>query len=132
MIGIVAVSHSQQLAEGVIHLASQMAHGVPMEPAGGLDDGSFGTSYEKIMEAIEKVGEQAEDGVLVTVDLGSGVMTTEMVIEDLDDDLVQMADCPMVEGTFAAAVNASSETDILKLKEIAQNTWNFRKIQSEE
>ena len=48
MVGIVVVSHSQKLAEGVVELASLMAPETPMKAAGGMDDGGFGTSFEKI------------------------------------------------------------------------------------
>ena len=55
MVGIVVVSHSQKLAEGVVELASLMAPETPMKAAGGMDDGGFGTSFEKITEAIDEV-----------------------------------------------------------------------------
>ena len=55
MVGIVVVSHSQKLAEGVVELASLMAPEAPMKAAGGMDDGGFGTSFEKITEAVEEV-----------------------------------------------------------------------------
>ena len=42
MVGIVIVSHSQKIAEGVVELAKQMAASVPMAAAGGLEDGSIG------------------------------------------------------------------------------------------
>ena len=63
MVGIVVVSHSQKLAEGVVELASLMAPETPMKAAGGMDDGGFGTSFEKITEAVEEV--YSEDGVAI-------------------------------------------------------------------
>ena len=39
MIGIVIVSHSQKLAEGVVELAKIMAPTAQIEAAGGLDYG---------------------------------------------------------------------------------------------
>ena len=44
MVGIVIVSHSQKIAEGVVELCRQMAASVPMAAAGGLEDGSIGTA----------------------------------------------------------------------------------------
>ena len=102
MVGIVIVSHSQKLAEGVVELARMMAAEAPIAAAGGLDDGNFGTSYEKISAAIESV--YSADGVAVLMDMGSAVMTTEMVLEDLERDNVKMLDCPFVEGAVLAAV----------------------------
>lgn len=104
MVGIVIVSHSDNLAKSVVELTAMMAPEAKIAPAGGLEDGSFGTSFEKIQTAIESV--YSEDGVLVLMDMGSAVMTTEMVIEMMDDKKVAMVDCPLVEGAVAATVDA--------------------------
>ena len=104
MVGIVIVSHSQKLAEGVVELAKMMAAEAPIAAAGGLDDGNFGTSYEKISAAIDSV--YSADGVAILMDMGSAVMTTEMVLEDLERDNVKMLDCPLVEGAVLAAVES--------------------------
>lgn len=121
MVGIVLVSHSQKLAEAMVDYAHMMAPDAAVVAAGGLEDGSFGTSYEKIEAAIEKV--HGDDGVLVIMDMGSAVMTVKMVLEDMDDDSVVMADCPFVEGAVEATVQAqvgASLPDIVKtLKEDA-------------
>lgn len=82
MVGIVIVSHSENLAKSVVELTAIMAADAKIVPAGGMDDGGFGTSYEKIYGAIEEV--YSDDGVLVLMDMGSAVMTTEMVIEALE------------------------------------------------
>ena len=105
MVGIVIVSHSQKLAEGVVEISRMMAHDAPIVPAGGLDDGNLGTSYDKIQNAVESV--YSADGVIVLVDMGSAVMTTEMVLEDLARDNVKMIDCPLVKGAVSAAVESA-------------------------
>ena len=115
MVGFVIVSHSGKLAEGVVDLAKMMAPDDPMAAAGGLEDGSFGTSFERILEAVNEV--YSEDGVILLMDLGSAVMTAEMVLESLEGQKLAMADCPLVEGAVVAAVNAAggmSFDDILK------------------
>ena len=115
MVGFVIVSHSGKLAEGVVDLAKMMAPDVHMAAAGGLEDGSFGTSFERILEAVNEV--YSEDGVILLMDLGSAVMTAEMVLESLEGQKLAMADCPLVEGAVVAAVNAAggmSFDDILK------------------
>lgn len=115
MVGVVLVSHSQKLAEAMVDYAHMMAPDAAVVAAGGLEDGSFGTSYEKIEAAIEKV--HGDDGVLVIMDMGSAVMTVKMVLEDMDDDNVAMADCPFVEGAVEATVQAqmgASLPDIVK------------------
>ena len=55
MVGFVIVSHSETLANGVVELTKMMADGVPIRAAGGLDGGGFGTSYEKISNAIDEI-----------------------------------------------------------------------------
>ena len=104
MVGFVIVSHSETLAKGVVELTKMMADDVPIRAAGGLDDGSFGTSFEKISNAIEEV--YSDDGVIVLMDMGSAVMTTEMVLELMPERKIVMADCPLVEGAVAATVSA--------------------------
>ena len=120
MVGTVIVSHSQKLAEGVVELAKMMAAQAPIAAAGGLDDGELGTSYEKIFSAVEKV--YSADGVIILPDIGSAVMTTEMVLEDLDRPNVKMIDCPLVEGAVLAAVESaggrSLEEISLRMEEI--------------
>ena len=96
------MSHSENLAKSVVELTSIMAPNARIAPAGGMDGGGFGTSFEKIQAAIESV--YSDDGVLVLVDLGSAVMTTEMVIEMFEGKKVEMVDCPLVEGAVVATI----------------------------
>lgn len=122
MVGIVIVSHSDKLADGVADLTRMMADGVPIAVAGGLEDGSYGTSYERIRDAIDRVW--SEDGVIVLMDMGSAVLTTRMVIDmEEQDRRVEMADCPLVEGAVQASMDAKlgrSIDEILEnLKDVA-------------
>ena len=105
MVGFVIVSHSENLAKSVVELTSIMAPNARIAPAGGMDGGGFGTSFEKIQAAIESV--YSDDGVLVLVDLGSAVMTTEMVIEMFEGKKVEMVDCPLVEGAVVATIDSA-------------------------
>ncbi|MET4060606.1 PTS hybrid protein [Arthrobacter sp. UYP6] len=108
-VGLVIVSHSAKLAEGVRELAAQMARDVRIVPAGGTDDGGIGTSLEKISAAIAEA--DSGEGALLLADLGSAVMTAETAVEFLDDEQrarVRLADAPLVEGAVAAAVAAQS------------------------
>ncbi len=113
MIGIVIVSHSRKLAEGVLELAEQMTRGaVPMEAVGGIDDpdNPIGTDPMRVMAAIESVAGRADAGVLVVMDLGSAVMSAETALEFLPDAVkakVRLCAAPLVEGTVAAAVQAA-------------------------
>ncbi|GAB3269085.1 dihydroxyacetone kinase phosphoryl donor subunit DhaM [Sinomonas notoginsengisoli] len=104
-VGLLIVSHSARLAEGVVEVAGQMADGVPLAAAGGTDDGGVGTSFEKVMDGVGSA--DSGEGVVVLTDLGSAVMTAESVLEFLDDDQrarIRIADAALVEGAVAAAV----------------------------
>jgi PTS hybrid protein len=108
-VGIVFVSHSTKIAEGLIDLARQMAHDVEMQSAGGTDEGGIGTSYDRVTAAIDAVNTGA--GVVVLCDLGSAYMTAETAVDFLDDDVrgeVRIVDAPLVEGGVAAAVAAQT------------------------
>lgn len=104
MVGFVIVSHSKNLAESVVELTTMMAPTASIKAAGGMEDGGFGTSFEKIKDAIDEI--YTEEGVLILMDMGSAVMTTEMVLEMMPDRKVKMVDCPLVEGAVAGTVSA--------------------------
>ena len=116
-LGIVIVSHSRELADSIVEFTKMMAPEALIRAAGGMDDGTLGTSYEKIYQAIEDV--YSEDGVLVMMDMGSAVMTTEMVLEEMSDKKIEMIDCPIVEGAVAATVAASAGADFEEVKQNA-------------
>ena len=126
MVGIVIVSHSQKLAEGVVEIARMMAHDAPLAAAGGLDDGNLGTSYDKIQNAIESV--YSADGVIVLMDMGSAVMTTEMVLEDLQRDNVLMIDCPLVEGAVLAAVESAGGKTLAEISARIEESRTAKKF----
>lgn len=116
MIGIVVVSHSRALARAAIDLALGMASG-PATPtivaAGGLDDDTLGTDAVAISAALAEA--DAGDGVLVLMDLGSAILSTEMALEFADPDAaarVRLTPAPLVEGLVAAVVAAESGADL--------------------
>ena len=112
-VGLVIVSHSGKLAEGLSELAGQMAPDVAIIAAGGADEGGIGTSLEKIQSGIAQADGGA--GVALLADLGSAVMTAEMALEFLDpeqQERVRLADAPLVEGAVAAAVAAQTGQDL--------------------
>lgn len=126
MVGIVIVSHSERLADSIVDLTKMMADGANIAAAGGLEDGSFGTSYERIKAAIDSV--YSEDGVVVLMDMGSAVMTTEMVLEEYDSDKVRMVDAPIVESAVAASVSALCGSDLATLLEEIRETKQTAKF----
>ncbi len=110
MIGLVLVSHSAKLAEGVAELAAQM--GGPearIAVAGGLDQPGrpLGTDATLVARAIDEAW--SDDGVLVLMDLGSAVLSAELALELLPEERrsrVLLTEAPLVEGAVAAAVAA--------------------------
>ncbi|MHA7179776.1 dihydroxyacetone kinase phosphoryl donor subunit DhaM [Arthrobacter sp. MDB2-24] len=126
-VGLVIVSHSAKIAEGVVELAAQMAPDVVLVAAGGAEDGGgpvrIGTSFDRVQAGIQQAS--GGDGVVVLTDLGSAVMTAEMVLEFLDPDeraSVRLAQAALVEGAVAAAVQAqggSSLDEVVRAAEAA-------------
>ncbi|NPA92248.1 MAG: PTS-dependent dihydroxyacetone kinase phosphotransferase subunit DhaM [Chloroflexi bacterium] len=130
MIGIVIVSHSAKVAEGVKEMAEQMSQGrVAIAAAGGVDDQTLGTNAERIFEALQKV--YSPDGVLVLIDLGSAVMSAQMAVEMLAEEQqakVKMSDAPLVEGAIVAAVEASLGRSLEDVNKAAEAASTMRKI----
>jgi phosphocarrier protein FPr len=117
MVGLVVVSHSASLADGVVELAREMGgEEVRIEAAGGLDDGTVGTDAARVLAAIERA--MSDDGVLVLMDLGSALMSAEMATEMLaDGGRVLLSEAPLVEGAVAAAAAARGGSS---LEEVAR------------
>lgn len=131
-VGLVIVSHSARLAEGVVEMAGQMAQGkVKIAPAGGTLDGGLGTSVEKILDALR--GVDSPDGILVLLDLGSAVMATEMAVDFFASEsshLVTISSAPLVEGAVIAAVEASIGNSLPEVAEAAESAVTLPKVHS--
>jgi multiphosphoryl transfer protein len=123
MVGIVIVSHSGTLAEGVRELAAEMAGpDVKLELAGGLaEEGALGTDAVRVMEAIGRA--DSGDGVLVLMDLGSAVLSAETALDFLPPEQresVLLCEAPLVEGAVAAAVAARLGEPLAKVAQEAR------------
>ncbi len=133
MVGVVVVSHSAKIAEGVVELAAQMAGEVRMRAAGGTDEGGIGTDATLIADAIAATDDG--DGVLVMVDLGSAVLSAQLAIDELIEaerrDRVRIADAPLVEGAVVAAIQASTGSTLDQVAEAAHEAATMRKTPSE-
>jgi PTS hybrid protein len=128
-VGLVIVSHSARLAEGVAELAGQMAQGkVAIAVAGGTAEGTLGTSVEKIISALQQV--DGPEGILVLLDLGSAVMATEMAVEAFAQDQrhhIVISPAPLVEGAVIAAVEASIGNSLQEVAEAAASAYTLPK-----
>lgn len=121
-VGLVFVSHSSKIAEGLVELAGQMAPNTVLIAAGGTDDDGIGTSFEKVAAGIATA--DAGAGVAVLCDLGSAILTAETALDFLDDEVrarVQLVDAPLVEGGVAAAVAAETGGDLHAVVEAARS-----------
>lgn len=111
MVGIVLVSHSRALAVAVKEFVMAMAGPkLPLALAAGAGDdhSELGTNGVEIMEAIGAV--MSEEGVLVLMDIGSALLSTDMALELLEEGQrarVRCAAAPFVEGAIAAGVVAA-------------------------
>ena len=111
MVGLVLISHSGALVEGLRDMVAQVAgDDVPLGIAGGTEDGRLGTSAPRIGAAIRSTLDAGADAVLVLLDLGSAALSLELALEELADDergRIRVSEAPLVEGAILAAVQAS-------------------------
>lgn len=134
MIGLVIVSHSHRLAVGVSDIANQMAgDSVKIVPAGGITSGDgeyhLGTDVLRISHAIEDAW--SEEGVLLLMDLGSAVMSTEMAVEMLPSEKRSrclLSNAPLVEGAIVAALQASLGFTLEEVNAAAEDVLKSHKI----
>ncbi len=134
MVGIVVVSHSSKVAEGIKEIALQMADSPSLKIAscGGNKEKGIGTDPDRIYQSIEEV--YCEDGVVVIPDLGSAVMSVEMIIENISTEKASkiiIADAPILEGTVMAAIAASVGTDLQGVLKSAEEVRGMRKIEKD-
>jgi dihydroxyacetone kinase phosphotransfer subunit len=129
VIGIVLVSHSAALAEGLADMAEQIAGGeVRIVPAGGGPDGTLGTCGDVIVGAIAEA--DTGSGVLILADLGSAILSVKAALAsgDVEGTRAVLADAPLVEGAIAAAVAASIGHDLEAARGAAEEAWSVRKL----
>ena len=121
MVGLVIVTHSAALALGAAETCRMMAKDARIATAGGMEDGGFGTSYARIVAAIDAV--YTDDGVVILMDAGSSILTVETILEEMPERRLRMADCPVVEGSVVAAIAAVCGA---KLDEVVQRAEETR------
>jgi phosphoenolpyruvate---glycerone phosphotransferase subunit DhaM len=127
MVGVVVVSHSPEIARGVVEMAGQMAgEDVRLESAGGDSHGTLGTDEALVRDAIRRADQG--DGVVVLADLGSAVLTILHILEAGDGAVVKLADAPVVEGAVAAAVVASMRLPLEDVVKAAEEARHARKL----
>lgn len=109
-VGIVIISHSVKVAEGIKEIICQVVEEVPVEIAGGTDTGEVGTNIDKIIGAINRA--YSDKGVLLFYDLGSAKMNAEMAVDLIDKEKIVLVEAPILEGAYVGAVEASLGKEI--------------------
>ena len=130
MVGIVIVSHSMKLADGIKDLAGQMADKqLKIIAAGGMEDGGIGTDAIKISKALQEAN--SDEGVVVLADLGSAILSAQTAVELLDDALssfIRIADAPIVEGAISAVIQASIGSSLDEVVNAAEEARSLLKL----
>jgi len=127
MIGIVIVSHSRQISDGLKRMADAMGQeSVPVVSAGGMDepDDPLGTDALRILQAIQEV--MQANGVLIFADIGAAKLNAETAIDLLDDTQkpkVRLCDAPLIEGVLAATVQSAAGGSIEDVIHEAQTAY---------
>lgn len=128
MVGIVVISHSEKISNGIVEMAKQMAEKVKIVSAGGTEDGRIGTDVNKIISGINEV--YSDEGVLLFYDLGSAMMNAEMALDLVDENKkenIHIMDSALVEGVVAASIFANMNMDLDSIfKELEQVKLNKR------
>jgi dihydroxyacetone kinase phosphotransfer subunit len=127
--GIVLVSHSAAIAEGLAAMAAEVAGGdVRIVAAGGGPGGTLGTDGGRVADAVREADSGA--GVVILADIGSAVLSVRAVLNDgmANGVAAVLADAPLVEGAIAAAVTASVGGDREAVRAAAEDAWNVRKL----
>ena len=132
MLGFVVVSHSKDLAEAVIHLANEMKrYDFPLINGSGTDGDFLGSNPLIIKEAI--LNAKTDKGALVFVDIGSSVLNTQVAIdfladEGVDIENIKIADAPLVEGLIAAVSINDEKADIESILDELKELKTFSKL----
>jgi PTS hybrid protein len=130
-VGLVLVSHSAELAQGVADLAGQVAgSAVAIVTAGGASDGSLGTDGGRVLDLL-RAAAAAGGGAVVLVDLGSSVLSVRAALAELsaaESERIRVADAPLVEGAVAAAVAASTGCSLEEAVRAAEEARNVAKL----
>jgi phosphoenolpyruvate---glycerone phosphotransferase subunit DhaM len=126
LVGIVVVSHSENLARGLVDLAAQVAGpDVRIIAAGGGPDGTLGTDDDRVREAVKRADQGS--GVVILCDLGSAILTVRTVLER-GNGKVRLADAPLVEGAVSAAVLASTGSPLDDVVAAAEGARGANKL----
>lgn len=107
-IGIIVVSHSKNIAQGVVDLISEVAKDVSITYVGGTEDGEIGTSFDQVQQIVEQNDKKT---LLAFFDLGSAKMNLELVADFSEKNII-INSVPVVEGAYTAAALLQAGADL--------------------
>lgn len=120
-IGIIVVSHSKNIAQGVVDLISEVAKDVSITYVGGTEDGEIGTSFDQVQQIVEQNDKKT---LLAFFDLGSAKMNLEL-IADFSEKNIIINSVPVVEGAYTAAALLQAGADLDSIQsQLAELTIN--------
>ncbi|HEO0138744.1 TPA: dihydroxyacetone kinase phosphoryl donor subunit DhaM [Streptococcus agalactiae] len=120
-IGIIVVSHSKNIAQGVVNLISEVAKDVSITYVGGTEDGEIGTSFDQVQQIVEQNDKKT---LLAFFDLGSAKMNLELVADFSEKNII-INSVPVVEGAYTAAALLQAGADLDSIQsQLAELTIN--------
>ena len=120
-IGIIVVSHSKNIAQGVVDLISEVAKDVSTTYVGGTEDGEIGTSFDQVQQIVEQNDKKT---LLAFFDLGSAKMNLELVADFSEKNII-INSVPVVEGAYTAAALLQAGADLDSIQsQLAELTIN--------
>ncbi|HHU5330823.1 TPA: dihydroxyacetone kinase phosphoryl donor subunit DhaM [Streptococcus agalactiae] len=120
-IGIIVVSHSKNIAQGVVDLISEVANDVSITYVGGTEDGEIGTSFDQVQQIVEQNDKKT---LLAFFDLGSAKMNLELVADFSEKNII-INSVPVVEGAYTAAALLQAGADLDSIQsQLAELTIN--------
>lgn len=107
-IGVILISHSKNLAQGLVDLISEVAKDVAITYVGGTPEGDIGTTFDQTSQAIQ---DNPKEILLAFFDLGSAKMNLEMASEFSDKQII-LNNVSFVEGAYTAAALIQAGADL--------------------
>lgn len=125
-VSLLLISHSHEIVSGIKTLLNQVQPAVQVAIAGG-SEGEVGTNALEIKLALESV--YTDQGVVVLFDLGSALINAELALEMLDkNENIHIADAPLVEGAYAAVVEAGVGSTVKEVVAAAESAKQLQKL----
>ena len=110
-LGIVIVSHSADIAKGLVSLIREVAPDIPLTATGGLEDGGLGSSFDHVQVAVDS---QPARRLLAFYDLGSARMNLEM-LEEFSDKEILIQQVPLIEGAYEIIIKMNLSLPSVRL-----------------